>query len=97
MMRYDATGTLADISVPTLVVAGDKNSTTKLEASELIRAGIPGARMVTLSPAKHLGLIEHHQDYAAAVRQFAYAAHAKFKERTDSVSSGASLARATTA
>ena len=60
MMRYDATKTLAAISVPTLVVAGDRDSTTKPEASERIRASVPGARLITLTPAKHLGLIEHH-------------------------------------
>ena len=80
MMRYDATQTLAQIMIPTLVVAGDRDSTTKPEASEQIRAGIPRARLVTLSPAKHLGLIEHHEKYAAAVREFAYAAQAKIRE-----------------
>ena len=74
MMRYDATKTLAAISVPTLVVAGDRDSTTKPEASERICASVPGARLVTLTPAKHLGLIEHHTRYAEVVGEFAYAA-----------------------
>ena len=77
MMRYDATNILADISVPTLIVAGDRDSTTKPEASEQMRSSISGARMITLSPAKHLGLIEHHQEYAKAVREFVYATQAK--------------------
>ena len=77
MMRYDATNILADISVPTLIVAGERDSTTKPEASEQMRSIISGARMITLSPAKHLGLIEHHQEYAKAVREFAYATQAK--------------------
>jgi pimeloyl-ACP methyl ester carboxylesterase len=77
MMRYDATKTLAAISVPTLVVAGDRDSTTKPEASERIRASVPGARLITLAPAKHLGLIEHHERYAQAVREFTYAAEAQ--------------------
>ncbi len=74
MMKYDASATLGGISVPTLVVAGDLDSTTKPEASEMIRAGIPHARLLTITPAKHLGLIEHHAKYAAAVREFAHAA-----------------------
>jgi pimeloyl-ACP methyl ester carboxylesterase len=74
MMRYDATQTLARISVPTLVVAGDRDSVTKPEASERIRSGIPRARLITLAPAKHLGLIEHHTRYVEAVREFASAA-----------------------
>ena len=71
MMRYDAAEILPRIAVPALVVAGDRDSTTKPEASEQIRAGIPKARLLTLSPAKHLGLIEHHGQYADAVRGFA--------------------------
>jgi pimeloyl-ACP methyl ester carboxylesterase len=77
MMRYDATDVLPGITVPTLVIAGDRDSTTKPEASERIRAGIPKARLLTLTPAKHLGLIEHHEKYAAAVREFAHAAQAQ--------------------
>ena len=77
MMRYDATKTLAAISVPTLVVAGDRDSTTKPEASERICASVPGARLIKLTPAKHLGLIEHHERYAKAVREFAYATQAQ--------------------
>jgi pimeloyl-ACP methyl ester carboxylesterase len=74
MMRYDATETLARISVPILVVAGDRDTVTKPEASERIRSSVPRARLVTLAPAKHLGLIEHDERYADAVREFAYAA-----------------------
>jgi pimeloyl-ACP methyl ester carboxylesterase len=74
MMRYDATETLARISVPVLVVAGDRDTVTKPEASERIRSSVPRARLVTLAPAKHLGLIEHDERYADAVREFAYAA-----------------------
>jgi pimeloyl-ACP methyl ester carboxylesterase len=77
MMRYDATQTLARIFVPTLVVAGNRDSVTKPEASERIRSGIPRARLITLAPAKHLGLIEHHTRYAEVVREFAYAAAAQ--------------------
>jgi pimeloyl-ACP methyl ester carboxylesterase len=76
MIRYNATQALARITVPTLVIAGDRDGVTKPEASERIRSGIPQARLITLSPAKHLGLIEHHIRYADVVREFAYAAHA---------------------
>jgi pimeloyl-ACP methyl ester carboxylesterase len=74
MMRYDATQTLARISVPVLVVAGDRDPVTKPEASERIHSGVPRSQLVTLAPAKHLGLIEHDVRYADAVREFAYAA-----------------------
>jgi pimeloyl-ACP methyl ester carboxylesterase len=77
MMRYDAMKTLGRISVPTLVVAGDQDSVTKPEASELINSEIPSARLITLSPAKHLGLIEHHTRYVAVVREFVQAVAAQ--------------------
>ncbi len=71
MMNYDATATLPGIKIPTLVVTGDKDTTTKPEAGEEIRAAIPGASLLTLRPAKHLGLIEHHRTFAGAVAKFA--------------------------
>lgn len=71
MMKYDAKEILARITVPTLVVSGDRDTTTKPEASGEIRAGIPNANLVELSPAKHLGLIEHDQEYAEAIRAHA--------------------------
>ena len=77
MMRDHATDTLARISVPALVVAGNRDSVTKPEASERIRSGIPRARLITLAPAKHLGLIEHHTRYAEVVREFVYASAAQ--------------------
>lgn len=71
MIRYDATATLKTIAAPVLVVAGDKDTTCKPEASERMTRDIPRARQVTLAPARHLGLIEHHARYATAVREFA--------------------------
>ena len=79
MIRYDARKILAHVSVPTLVVAGDQDSVTKPEAGRQISAGIPGAQLISLSPAKHLGLIEHHRAYADAIRKFALAANAQMR------------------
>lgn len=73
MIRFDETETLGSLPIPALVVAADRDTTCKPEASERIRAGIRRARLITLAPAKHLGLIEHHTQYAAAVREFAMA------------------------
>ena len=70
MMRYDATPTLKSITVPTLVVAGDKDNTCKPEASARMQQEIPGAQELTLAPARHLGLIEHHARYGQAIQDF---------------------------
>ncbi|MDB6173982.1 MAG: Arylesterase [Chthoniobacteraceae bacterium] len=72
MMRYDATSALHSIPIPTLVVAANKDSTTKPEASQEIHSAIPNSQLITLAPAKHLGLIEHHHQYAKAVREFVF-------------------------
>jgi pimeloyl-ACP methyl ester carboxylesterase len=71
MIAYDATDTLPRIDVPTLVVVGDKDTTTRPEAGEFIVKQIPGAKLVTLSPAKHMGLIEHHDRFDRLVAEFA--------------------------
>jgi pimeloyl-ACP methyl ester carboxylesterase len=71
MMEFDETTTLPGIDVPALVIAGDLDTTTMPHASERIRSDIPNARLQMLAPARHLGLIEHHAQYAQMVRQFA--------------------------
>jgi len=73
MLRYDATATLKTIAVPTLVIAGDRDPVCKPEASDRMRQDIVGSQRLVLSPAKHMGLIEHHQGFAEGVVQFARA------------------------
>lgn len=85
MMHYDASKALTEIPVPALVVAADRDTTTKPEASEWIAAALPNSQRATLTPAKHLGLIEHHAPYAAAVETFVKqcaAEHAREYETT---------------
>ena len=71
MLRYDATGTLKTIMVPTLVIAGDRDPVCKPEASQRMRHDIASSELAMLKPAKHMGLIEHHQHFAKQVSQFA--------------------------
>ncbi len=71
MLAYDATQTLGTISVPVLVVAGDKDTTTLPDASEFISKAVPRGKLVTLSPAKHMGLLEHHGHFNTLVSEFA--------------------------
>ena len=37
----------------------------------MIQAGVQDSLLMTLSPAKHLGLIEHHERYTEAVKNVA--------------------------
>ena len=71
MLKYDATQTLGTVSVPTLVIAGDRDTTTNPDASVTMAEAIPRTELVTLAPAKHMGLIEHHDRWVQVVEQFA--------------------------
>ena len=73
MIEYDATTALRTILVPTLVVVGDQDATTLPEAGRHISENVPDARLETLSPAKHLGLIERHERFDKLVADFAEA------------------------
>jgi pimeloyl-ACP methyl ester carboxylesterase len=70
MFRYDATDVLPHVRVPTLVVVGDRDPTTVPQAGQFIRDRVPGAELLTLAPAKHYGLIEHHARFAEASAAF---------------------------
>ena len=71
MMAFDESATLPMISVPTLVVIGDRDVTTVPAAGEYIARNIPGALPVTLSPARHLGLFEYHGQFDQILADFA--------------------------
>jgi pimeloyl-ACP methyl ester carboxylesterase len=71
MFRWDATETLAAISVPTLVLAGEADIVTKPDASRQIAQAIPGATLQTFGHVNHMGFLEKSQDYNAAIRDFA--------------------------
>jgi pimeloyl-ACP methyl ester carboxylesterase len=73
MLRYDATVTLKTIHVPTLVVAANRDPVCKPEASERISQDVPTAELTPLIPAKHMGFMEHHTQFAALVDDFAEA------------------------
>ena len=69
MFRFDASQTLATITVPTLVVGGDRDTTCKPEASAHMVQNIPEAHGVTLKTATHGGVFEFHQQLAEAIHQ----------------------------
>ncbi len=70
MFKYDATDVLPRIAVPTLVFAGDQDRACLPEAAVYMARTIPGAKLITLSPARHSGLFEHHQQFQRAVQNF---------------------------
>ncbi len=54
----DQRGDLGGITAPTLVVSGAEDPALPPEHQQLIADGVPGARLLTLSPAAHLANIE---------------------------------------
>jgi pimeloyl-ACP methyl ester carboxylesterase len=70
MFRYDATDVLHRINVPTLIVAGDRDVSTKASASLEMAKRIPDARLVMLHPARHMGHFEHHTRFTDEVDRF---------------------------
>ena len=71
MLHWDGTNVLPTIPLPVLVIAGKEDKTTVPSASDFMSSRLPRGRKVEMSPAAHLGPIEQHQQYNAAIREFA--------------------------
>ncbi|WP_158813067.1 alpha/beta fold hydrolase [Methylocapsa sp. S129] len=65
----DLRRTIALISRPTLVIAGEHDTVTALSHSELIAATLPGAKLVVL-PAVHLSNVEYPAEFMEAALGF---------------------------
>ncbi|KQY96590.1 alpha/beta fold hydrolase [Brevundimonas sp. Root1423] len=71
MFRWDATEALRNIMTPVLVVGGDKDIVTKLEASETIATTVPKARFQVVEGVNHMGFLEQAEIYNEAIGAFA--------------------------
>jgi pimeloyl-ACP methyl ester carboxylesterase len=77
MFRWDATGALSDLRVPVLVISGDADVVTKLEASEAIARATPNARLECVRGVNHMGFLERADVYDQAIADFAEAVHGR--------------------
>jgi 3-oxoadipate enol-lactonase len=68
--RLALTDRLGEIRIPTLVICGEDDQGTPLAMSEVIRDGIPGAKLVVLPVARHLSNMEDVAGFNAALRGF---------------------------
>jgi pimeloyl-ACP methyl ester carboxylesterase len=66
----DERDVLPRIAVPVLVLAGDHDQIVPMSAAEYLRDHIPGARLVVIANAGHMGSQEQPQAYNAALRGF---------------------------
>lgn len=71
MFHWDADSALERVHTPTLVVGGDIDIVTKLEASERIVAVNPKAELRVVSGANHLGPLEQADEYNVIIAEFA--------------------------
>jgi pimeloyl-ACP methyl ester carboxylesterase len=61
---------LHEISAPTLVVVGDKDVPTVLEAADLLMNSIPNVRKAVINDAAHLPNLEHPEEFNRIVLDF---------------------------
>jgi 3-oxoadipate enol-lactonase len=66
LAAWDFRDGLADIAVPTLVIAGDEDEATPSGDTDLLAERIPDARLVTLDGAGHLANLERPRAFADA-------------------------------
>lgn len=67
---FDVSKRLAQIGVPTLIIAGQSDRMTALERSEELHAGIRGSHMVVIEGAGHMAPLEKPEDYNKVVSEF---------------------------
>ncbi|MCU6499026.1 3-oxoadipate enol-lactonase [Rugamonas sp. A1-17] len=66
----DTTDRLGAITAPTLLIAGELDQGTPVAMSQIVQQAIPGATLVVLPEASHLGAVEQPALFAAAVTGF---------------------------
>jgi pimeloyl-ACP methyl ester carboxylesterase len=68
--RHDADDVLPQVRVPTLVVAGERDSFTPPERSRAIATAVPQAELLEIAGASHTAPIEHPHLVNSTVRDF---------------------------
>lgn len=71
MFRWDATGALAKVSPPVLVVGGEVDIVTKPDAGVAIATTAPHARYLAVEGVNHMGFLELSAKYDREIAQFA--------------------------
>ena len=75
MFRWDATGAMANITTPLLVLAGDMDIVTKPEAGQVIALSHSNGRYVGIDGVNHMGFLELSPVYNKAIADFARQSH----------------------
>jgi 3-oxoadipate enol-lactonase len=67
---HDALGRLGSLTMPALVIAGELDTATPLEAKRELAAAIPGSKLIILRDAPHMMHLECPDPFAEAVSDF---------------------------
>lgn len=70
LSQWDFTARLGEITVPTLVIAGEHDPSTTPETVKVIADGVAGSSYVVLSPAAHLPNLEQPETVNGLLRGF---------------------------
>lgn len=68
--RPDSTPTLKTINVPTLIIAGDEDTSTPRAEAEVMHAGIAGSRLEVVPKAGHFAALEQPEYTGRIMRGF---------------------------
>ncbi|MBL8385263.1 MAG: 3-oxoadipate enol-lactonase [Burkholderiales bacterium] len=68
--KIDLTDRLKEIRCPTLVVVGEQDMGTPVEASRAIQANLPGAELVIIPSAAHVSNVEQPEIFNIVIRDF---------------------------
>ncbi len=72
MFRWNADGALGPTGVPVLVIAGKDDIVTQPRGSRHIVATTPGAQLMVVDQANHMGFLERADVYNPAIANFAF-------------------------
>ena len=67
---HDVRGSLADIRMPLLVIAGERDTSTPIESVELVAETVPGAELHVLSDVAHQITVAAPGDVAVLLLNF---------------------------
>ncbi|MFP4477391.1 MAG: alpha/beta fold hydrolase [Desulfatibacillaceae bacterium] len=68
--NFDVMDRLGEITVPVLVIAGDKDILTPVKYAKFLADGLPGSRMVVMENAGHFMAMEKPVEFVETVRPF---------------------------
>lgn len=70
LTTFDRRAELADIGVPTLLIAGERDQAAPLKTMQRMAATIPGARIAVIGGAGHMAHLEKPREFRAALLPF---------------------------